>query len=195
VDKTGYYYMFGFLAVVSFILLVTIVEVSVVATYLQLCSEVNPLFLPSQNAILDILTACRITTGGGSRSLLAPEAPFGSSYIVHGTTLFDCILLVLCQACCSSHTVCWLVLCTVFLRALCHSSQAMHLSGGYSSKCHSTEYISLSTIILTLLQSDKSRLIKGLGRFNDHSSTYMIVITVALHEVISLRMSQAFYKS
>ncbi|KAF2401610.1 putative multispanning membrane protein [Trichodelitschia bisporula] len=38
-DKSGYYYVFGFLAVVSSILIVTVVEVTVVATYLQLCSE------------------------------------------------------------------------------------------------------------------------------------------------------------
>ncbi|KAI9824707.1 MAG: hypothetical protein M1826_007285 [Phylliscum demangeonii] len=38
-DKSGYYYVFGFLAVVSLILGLTVVEVTVVATYLQLCSE------------------------------------------------------------------------------------------------------------------------------------------------------------
>ncbi|KAK4234655.1 endomembrane protein 70 [Achaetomium macrosporum] len=38
-DKGGYYYVFGFLAVVSTILLVTVAEVTVVTIYLQLCSE------------------------------------------------------------------------------------------------------------------------------------------------------------
>jgi transmembrane 9 superfamily protein 2/4 len=39
-DKSGYYYVFGFLAVVCGILVITVVEVSVVTTYVQLCSEV-----------------------------------------------------------------------------------------------------------------------------------------------------------
>lgn len=39
-DKTGYYYVFGFLSVVSVVLMVTVVEVTVIATYSQLCSEV-----------------------------------------------------------------------------------------------------------------------------------------------------------
>ncbi|TKA62432.1 hypothetical protein B0A49_09322, partial [Cryomyces minteri] len=38
-DKSGYYYMFGFLAVVSLILILTVVEVTIVAVYIQLCSE------------------------------------------------------------------------------------------------------------------------------------------------------------
>ncbi|KAF2203345.1 multispanning membrane protein [Delitschia confertaspora ATCC 74209] len=38
-DKSGYYYMFGFLAVVSVILVLTVIEVTIVATYVQLCSE------------------------------------------------------------------------------------------------------------------------------------------------------------
>lgn len=41
VDKSGYYYVFGFMAVVSVLLLVTVVEVTIVATYIQLCSEVR----------------------------------------------------------------------------------------------------------------------------------------------------------
>jgi transmembrane 9 superfamily protein 2/4 len=40
-DKTGYYYVFGFLSVVSVVLIVTVVEVTVIATYSQLCSEVR----------------------------------------------------------------------------------------------------------------------------------------------------------
>ena len=38
-DKSGYYYVFGFLAVVSVILVVTIAEVTVVTIYIQLCQE------------------------------------------------------------------------------------------------------------------------------------------------------------
>jgi transmembrane 9 superfamily protein 2/4 len=38
-DKTSYYYAFGFMGVVSVILAITIVEVTVVATYFLLCSE------------------------------------------------------------------------------------------------------------------------------------------------------------
>ncbi|KAJ5454763.1 Transmembrane 9 superfamily member 7 [Penicillium daleae] len=38
-DKSGYYYVFGFLSVVSVVLLVTVIEVTVIATYSQLCSE------------------------------------------------------------------------------------------------------------------------------------------------------------
>ncbi|KAK3318313.1 endomembrane protein 70 [Apodospora peruviana] len=38
-DKSGYYYVFGFLAVVSAILVLTIAEVTVVTIYIQLCAE------------------------------------------------------------------------------------------------------------------------------------------------------------
>jgi transmembrane 9 superfamily protein 2/4 len=38
-DKSGYYYVFGFLAVVSVILIVTIAEVTIVTVYVQLCAE------------------------------------------------------------------------------------------------------------------------------------------------------------
>ncbi|KAJ6264367.1 hypothetical protein Dda_0512 [Drechslerella dactyloides] len=38
-DKSGYYYMYGFLALIIIILLVTIVEITVVVTYFQLCAE------------------------------------------------------------------------------------------------------------------------------------------------------------
>ena len=38
-DKSGYYYVFGFMAVVSSILLLTVAEVTVVTIYVQLCSE------------------------------------------------------------------------------------------------------------------------------------------------------------
>ncbi|KAI9167168.1 Transmembrane 9 superfamily member 7 [Paramyrothecium foliicola] len=38
-DKSGYYYVFGFMAAVSVILIVTVAEVTMVTIYLQLCSE------------------------------------------------------------------------------------------------------------------------------------------------------------
>ncbi|KAJ1333651.1 transmembrane 9 superfamily member 2/4 [Microdochium nivale] len=38
-DKSGYYYVFGFLSVVSVILILTIAEVTIVTIYVQLCSE------------------------------------------------------------------------------------------------------------------------------------------------------------
>ncbi|KAJ9137272.1 Transmembrane 9 superfamily member [Pleurostoma richardsiae] len=38
-DKSGYYYVFGFLGVVSVILILTVAEVTVVTIYIQLCSE------------------------------------------------------------------------------------------------------------------------------------------------------------
>ncbi|KAF2471042.1 uncharacterized protein BDR25DRAFT_261391 [Lindgomyces ingoldianus] len=38
-DKSGYYYVFGFMSVVSVILVVTVIEVTIVATYVQLCTE------------------------------------------------------------------------------------------------------------------------------------------------------------
>ncbi|PSR81989.1 endomembrane protein 70 [Coniella lustricola] len=38
-DKSGYYYVFGFLAVVCVILTVTVAETTVVTVYMQLCSE------------------------------------------------------------------------------------------------------------------------------------------------------------
>lgn len=38
-DKSGYYYVFGFLSVVSIILMLTIAEVTIVTIYIKLCSE------------------------------------------------------------------------------------------------------------------------------------------------------------
>ena len=38
-DKSGYYYVFGFLSVVSIILIITIAEVTIVTIYMQLCAE------------------------------------------------------------------------------------------------------------------------------------------------------------
>ncbi|KAL1960054.1 hypothetical protein VTO42DRAFT_226 [Malbranchea cinnamomea] len=38
-DKSGYYYVFGYLGVVCIILIVTVSEVTIIATYYQLCAE------------------------------------------------------------------------------------------------------------------------------------------------------------
>lgn len=38
-DKSGYYYVFGFSAVIGFLLVVAVAEVTVVAIYIQLCAE------------------------------------------------------------------------------------------------------------------------------------------------------------
>jgi transmembrane 9 superfamily member 2/4 len=46
-DKSGFYYMFGFLAFVGLVLLVAVCEVTVVVVYLQLCAEVSYLFIVS----------------------------------------------------------------------------------------------------------------------------------------------------
>ncbi|KAK4543977.1 hypothetical protein LTR36_004751 [Oleoguttula mirabilis] len=38
-DKSGYYYVFGFLAVISTILILAVMETTIIAVYIQLCSE------------------------------------------------------------------------------------------------------------------------------------------------------------
>jgi transmembrane 9 superfamily protein 2/4 len=40
-DKSGFYYVFGFLAVVSTILILAVMETTIIAVYIQLCSEVR----------------------------------------------------------------------------------------------------------------------------------------------------------
>lgn len=40
-DKSGYYYVFGFMAVVSAILILAVMETTVIAVYIQLCAEVS----------------------------------------------------------------------------------------------------------------------------------------------------------
>ena len=40
-DKSGYYYVYGFLSVVSLVEILAVIEVTIVATYLQLCAEVS----------------------------------------------------------------------------------------------------------------------------------------------------------
>lgn len=64
-DKSGYYYKFGFLSVVCAILLVTVSEMTIIATYGQLCAEVR-LYLKNGPRLL--LTRSRTITGGGAVS-------------------------------------------------------------------------------------------------------------------------------
>lgn len=45
-DKSGYYYVFGFLSVISLVCIVTVIEVTIIATYIQLCAEVSFPFVP-----------------------------------------------------------------------------------------------------------------------------------------------------
>lgn len=40
-DKSSYYYVFGFLSAMSLVLMVTVIEVTIIATYVQLCGEVG----------------------------------------------------------------------------------------------------------------------------------------------------------
>jgi transmembrane 9 superfamily protein 2/4 len=58
VDKSGYYYMFGFFGVVWAIVCVTVIEVVVVGVYLQLCAEVcrpcYPAVLHATNKVLSL---------------------------------------------------------------------------------------------------------------------------------------------
>lgn len=64
-DKSGYYYVFGFLSAVCTILLVTISEVTIIVTYTQLCAEVPG---PPQNQAKPNTNEYRSTTGGGNPS-------------------------------------------------------------------------------------------------------------------------------
>lgn len=102
-DKSGYYYMFGFLAVIGLVLVGVVMEVTVIAVYIQLCSEVCfssfyppdtmhhpyhpflPCYSPRNHAMLTRLR--RTTTGGGNPSSSAQAPPSGSSSIVFTTTL------------------------------------------------------------------------------------------------------------
>lgn len=107
-DKSGYYYVFGFLSVVSTVLIVTVVEVTVIATYSQLCSEVRLSLAWIINCYTDFL---RIIIGGGKASSPAAAALFGFLPTVSGITCSSFTLLALCQACCSLATASSLALC------------------------------------------------------------------------------------
>lgn len=101
-DKTGYYYVFGFLSVVSTVLIVTVVEVTVIATYSQLCSEVRRLLTQIVNCHTNSL---RIIIGGGRASSPVAAARFGFLPTASGIIYSSSTSLDLYQACCSSATV------------------------------------------------------------------------------------------
>lgn len=105
-DKSGYYYVFGFLAVVGVVLVGVVMEVTVVAVYIQLCAEVC---LPSLFSSVRTLTSSlfRITTGGGTPSSSAPLLLFGSSPTASTTTSTTCISRALCLHCSSSLIPVW----------------------------------------------------------------------------------------
>jgi hypothetical protein len=88
-DKSGYYYVFGFLSCVSLVLIVTVIEVTIVTTYVQLCAEVSsspPSRIISSLECEVVLTLrYRTTTGGGNPSSSVVPAPSGSSCIALGT--------------------------------------------------------------------------------------------------------------
>jgi hypothetical protein len=99
-DKSGYYYVFGFLSVVSAILIITVSEVTIIATYIQLCSEVRlskTNFPPPKTC--ESLTLCRTTIGGGRASSSAVPVHFGSSPTVCGIMRPDCTLRASSRAC------------------------------------------------------------------------------------------------
>lgn len=100
-DKSGYYYVFGFLSVVSTVLIITVVEVTVIATYSQLCSEVRLSSVSIMNRHTDSL---RIIIGGGRASSPAAAARFGFLPTASGITCSSSTSPDSCQACCSSAT-------------------------------------------------------------------------------------------
>ena len=51
-DKSGYYYVFGYLAVVSTILILAVMETTIIAVYMQLCQEVSPTVTRSHAEIM-----------------------------------------------------------------------------------------------------------------------------------------------
>jgi hypothetical protein len=79
-DKSGYYYVFGFLAVVSTILILAVMETTIIGIYIQLCSEVCHLAINHHMQFShDTNRSRRTTTGNGTPFSLAPLQPSGSS--------------------------------------------------------------------------------------------------------------------
>lgn len=78
-DKSGYYYVFGFMAIIGVVLVAVIMEVTVIAVYIQLCSEVcatTVLHLACQSPLTNCL---RTTIGGGIHLPSAPAVLSGFS--------------------------------------------------------------------------------------------------------------------
>jgi transmembrane 9 superfamily member 2/4 len=92
-DKSGFYYMFGFLAFVCLILIIAVVEVSIVVVYLQLCAEVSFMGLKNHGFGTNT-TSIRITTGNGHLSSLELHPQYGSSLTAFGITMSNCTLLL-----------------------------------------------------------------------------------------------------
>jgi Endomembrane protein 70 len=74
-DKSGYYYVFGYLSAVSTILVITVSEVTIITTYIQLCSEVchgmhNPAMTPADMCLLELpLVVAELLRGWRQRSV------------------------------------------------------------------------------------------------------------------------------
>lgn len=64
-DKSGYYYVFGFLSTVSTIVIITVSEVTIIATHSQLCAEVK---CPPLLCVFMKTNQSRIIIGGGRAS-------------------------------------------------------------------------------------------------------------------------------
>lgn len=112
-DKSGFYYMFGFLAFVGLILMIVVMEVTIVVVYLQLCAEVSDLFTRTVYLVINMF---RTTTGNGHPSSSDRPHRYGSLPIVFGTTTSSFTSLHLAPHFYSSHTVALRVLSMVFSR-------------------------------------------------------------------------------
>lgn len=104
-DKSGYYYMFGFLAVVAVILILAVMETTVIAVYIQLCSEVSPHKYPSTPRLLSLTHHYRTTNGTTPPSSTAAAPPSGSWPTALTTTPTTCTSPVSSTACSSSLTL------------------------------------------------------------------------------------------
>ena len=84
-DKSGYYYVFGFLAVVSAVSILAVMETTIIAVYIQLCSEVSSMNCSPRCDRADLVN--RITTGGGNHFSSAAHPASGSCFIAYITLL------------------------------------------------------------------------------------------------------------
>ena len=116
-DKSGYYYVFGFLAVVSTISILAVIETTIIAVYVQLCSEVS-LDYPVCLNLFDTNELIRTTTGGGNLSSWADPPASGFSPTACITISMFSILQASSAPCSSSHTVFWRAWSTACLRGL-----------------------------------------------------------------------------
>lgn len=96
-EKSGFYYVFGFAAVVGGILVVVVMETAIIGVYIQLCSEVRfssrrsvPFLNHNKTAIEFADATNRTTTGPGPPSSLALPPRSGSSPTAPTTTPTRC---------------------------------------------------------------------------------------------------------